>query len=53
MQRIEMIDENVGAVRESYSLNNAKFACVKQSILNKNRIIKGRVILSCGYLDTG
>ena len=38
--------------RESYSLKNEKFACVKASILN-NRIIKGRVILSCDYLDTG
>ena len=38
--------------RESYSLNSEKNACVMPSILN-NRIIKGRVILSCGYLDTG
>ena len=38
--------------RESYSLKNEKFACVKASILN-NRIIKDRVILSCDYLDTG
>ena len=38
--------------RESYSLNNIKFVCINASILN-NRIIKDRVILSCGYLDTG
>ena len=39
--------------RESYSLKNEKFACVSSSILNKNRIIKDGVILSCDYLDTG
>ena len=59
MYRTIAIDKTIGAVRErerereSYSLNKVNFACVIPSVLNKNRIIKGRVILSCDYFDTG
>jgi len=52
MRHLSEILITVEAVRESYSLNNIKFVCINASILNK-RIIKDRVILSCGYLDTG
>lgn len=46
MYKTIAIDKTVEAMREreSYFLNKVNFTCVIPSILNKNRITKGRVI---------